>query len=179
MCHSLCRRAGADVPRKERLGSPCANRDSLFLGYLVCRPRRRGARPRCQGPTSVPYPNIQRRFTHFVQVLISWAGCSVLDRESLPLTSTPRALLSPSHTPFTGWSVLLASCVRCSWSRGADVLTASVWSIQHRRGAAEITGGKRKRRLLGSSKRLNANAASWRRQTSPKDPTCAENDCLR
>ena len=140
----------------------------------MCRPRRRGAGPRCRRPTNVLH-RAYRDDWRTVQVLISWTG--ELQRSGPRVAATrinAEKLAVTGRPPFTEWSVLLASGVRCSWSWGANVLAASVWSMQHPEGAAEITGGKRKRRLLGSSKRLDANVASWRRQTPPKDPTCAE-----
>jgi hypothetical protein len=110
-----------------------------------------------------------------VQVLISWAG--ELQRSGPRVAVThinAERLAVADRSPFTEWSVLLARGVRGSWSRGANVLAAGVWSMQHPEGAAEITGKKRKGHLLGSSKRLDANGTSWTRQTSPRNPTCAE-----
>ena len=93
-----------------------------------------------------------------VQVLNSWAdGCSVLDRESLPLTSTPEDWLSLID-------LLSPNGLRC-WRGGyaapgpGERLSRCQRMVNATpRGCGKDNGWNKKRRLLDSSKRLNTNA---------------------
>ena len=143
----------------------------------------------CVAPTAgcrTPLPTTdERAVPEHTETICAWsrcstpgrAGCSVLDRESLPLTSTPKDWLSPID--------LLSPNGLCCWrgvyaapgpgerlSRGQHMLNATP------RGCSKDNGWNKKRRLLDLQQAPEYKRASWRRPTSPKDPTCAENDCL-